>query len=165
MTVGKPEMPALAFTPEQLEKMRQIGLVLDRSGRFLHQGAPVEHPRLHLALLRWLDVVEGRDVVRLDDKRYAYLEVEDAHLRARSARWDGDRCFVRWDDEREHELAYGELSQATDHALYTRVGALRGRIASPAYQVVVERVEEDATAASGFALVAAGKRWKIGTRA
>lgn len=163
MTAAKPETPAGAFTPEQLEKMRQIGLTLDRSGKLWHEGAEVTHPRLRLALLRWLDVVDGRDVVRLDDKRYAYLEVEDAHLRARSARWEGDRCFVLWDDERERELAYGELSQAADHALYTRVGALRGRIASPAYQAIVERVEEDAAAASGFALVAAGARWPIGT--
>ncbi len=144
--------------------MRQIGLRLDRGGTFWHEGAEVSHPRLRLALLRWLDVTDGRDVVRLDEQRYAYVEVEDAHLRARSARWEGDRCWVLWDDEEERELPYGELAQAEDHALYVPVGALRGRIGSPAYQAIVERAEEDAGATSGFSLVAGGERWPIGRR-
>lgn len=166
-TPDPPTVPAAAgsgFTPEMLEKMRQIGLRLDRAGTFWHEGAAVEHPRLRLALLRWLDVVDGRDVVRLDDKRYAYLEVEDAHLRARSARWDGDRCWVTWDDEEERELPYGELTQAADHALYVKLGPMTGRIGSPAYQTITERVEEEGRAPSGFALVAGGARWPIGTR-
>ncbi len=91
--------------PSSSSELRAIGLRLDRSGTFWHEGVAVTHPRLRQALLRWLDVREdGRDIVRLDDKRYAYVEVEDAHLRARSARWDGDRCFVLWDDDQESEL-------------------------------------------------------------
>ena len=46
----------MQFTPEQLEKMRAIGLRLDRAGTFWHEGATVSHPRLRQALLRWLDV-------------------------------------------------------------------------------------------------------------
>ena len=75
-----------AFTEEMIEKMRAIGLRLDRSGTFWHQDTPVTHPRLRQALLRWLDVRDdGRDIVRLDDRRYAYVEIEDAHLRALGA--------------------------------------------------------------------------------
>jgi hypothetical protein len=151
------------LSPEQLDKLRQIGLRLDRSGQFWQGGGRVEHARLRLALLRWLDVMDGRDVVRLDDKRYAYVDVEDAHLRALSARWDGERCWVLWDDERERELPYGELVQAADHALYVPVGPLRGRVGSPAYHVIAERAEEDQDAASGFALRAAGQCWPIRT--
>ncbi len=148
------------FTPEQLERMRAIGLVLDRAGTFWHEGATVSHPRLRQALLRWLDVRDdGRDIVRLDDKRYAYVDIEDAHLRARSARWDGDRCFVLWDDDQEEELDYGSLRQAPDHAFYARARQkLRGRIAGAAHHAVAERVVEDG---SGFALEAAGKHWPI----
>jgi hypothetical protein len=102
---------------------------------------------------------DGRDIVRLDERRYAYVEVEDAHLRARSARWHGDRCFVLWDDDREEELDYASLRQTLDHALYTRArGRLRGRIAGPAYHAVAERVVEDG---GGFVLDAAGARWPI----
>lgn len=148
------------LTPELLEKMRSIGLSLDRAGTLWHEGTAVTHPRLRQALLRWLDVSDdGRDIVRLDDKRYAYVQVEDAHLRALSARWDGDRCRVLWDDDQETELEYAELRQAPDHALYTRVrGRLRGRIAGPAYHAVAERIVEDGGA---FFLEAAGRRWAI----
>ena len=76
----------MEFTPEMIEKMRAIGLRLDRSGTFWHEGITISHARLRQALLRWLDVRDdGRDIVRLDDKRYAYVDIEDAHLRARGA--------------------------------------------------------------------------------
>jgi hypothetical protein len=155
-----------AMTEAMIEKLRAIGLRLDRSGTFWHEGAEVSHPRLRQALLRWLDVTgDGRDIVRLDAKRYAYVDVEDAHLRARSARWVGDRCFVLWDDDREAELDYGSLRQAADHALYVRIGdRLRGRIAGPAYHAVTERIietPETPETPAGFALAAAGQAWPI----
>jgi len=147
------------LTPEMIEKMRAIGLRLDKEGTFWQEGASVTHARLRQALLRWLDVRDdGRDIIKLDDKRYAYVDVEDAHLRARSARWDGDRCTILWDDDREAELEYGALRQAADHALYARVGRLRGRIAGPAYHAVAERIVERA---GTFVLVAAGRDWPI----
>ncbi len=156
----------MQFTPEQLEKMRAIGLRLDRTGTFWHESATVSHPRLRQALLRWVDVLEdGRDIVRLDDKRYAYVEVEDAHLRALSARWDGDRCLVLWDDDQEEELDYASLRQADDNAFYAKArGAkLRGRIAGAAHHAVAERIVE--TGDGGFALAAAGSQWPIANAA
>jgi len=152
------------FTPEMLEKMRAIGLRLDRAGMFWHEGTTVAHPRLRQALLRWLDVRDdGRDIVKLDDKRYAYVEVEDAHLRALSARWTGDRVTVLWDDDQEAELDYASLRQAADHALYATVrGRLRGRIAGPAYHAIAERIALDG---DRFVLVAAGQRWPIANAA
>jgi len=148
------------LTHEQIEQMRAIGLRLDRAGTFWHQGAAITHARLRQALLRWLDVRDdGRDIVRLDDKRYAYVDIEDAHLRALSAHWTGDRAFVLWDDDTETELDYSSLRQAADHALYTRVrDRLRGRIAGPGYRALAERIGE---VAGGFALEAAGQRWPI----
>ncbi|MGE3455961.1 MAG: hypothetical protein AB7O24_12680 [Kofleriaceae bacterium] len=140
--------------------MRAIGLRLDRSGTLWHQGSPITHQRLRQALLRWLDVRDdGRNIVRLDDKRYAYVEVEDAHLRAKSARWDGDRCTVLWDDDQEEELDYGSLTQAADNALYARAHQrLRGRIAGPAYHAVTSHVVERD---GGFELDAAGRAWPL----
>ena len=150
----------MQLTPEMIEKMRAIGLRLDRTGTFWHEGAAVTHPRLRQALLRWLDVraEDGRDIIRLDDKRYAYVEVEDAHLRAKSAHWEGERCIITWDDDEERELDYASLRQAEDHAFYAQVGKLRGRIAGPAYHAVAERVVE---AGDSFVLAAAGARWPI----
>jgi hypothetical protein len=163
MTRQGPEVdptPPGKLTEEMIEKMRAIGLRLDRTGTFWHEGTAVTHPRLRQALLRWLDVRDdGRDIVRLDDKRYAYVDVDDAHLRAVSARWDGPRCIVHWDDDTESELDYGSLRQAADHALYVRArGRLRGRIGGPAYHAVAERIAE---VPGGFALDAAGRHWPI----
>jgi hypothetical protein len=154
----------MELTPEMIEKMRAIGLRLDKEGTFWQEGAPVTHARLRQALLRWLDVraEDGRDIIKLDDRRYAYVEVEDAHLRARSARWDGDRCFVLWDDDQDAELDYASLRQAPDHALYTSVRRLRGRIAGPAYHAIAEHIVETP---AGFQLEAAGKRWPIANAA
>lgn len=154
------------LTPEVLERMRTIGLRLDRSGVFWQGDEKVTHARLRQALLRWLDVRDdGRDIIRLDDKRYAYVEIEDAHLRALSARWDAgggtrehDRCYVLWDDDLERELDYASLRQAGDHAFYVRVNKLRGRIGGAAQHAIAERAIEQA---SGFALPAAGIEWPI----
>ena len=150
----------MELTPELIEKMRAIGLRLDRAGTFWHEGTAVTHPRLRQALLSWLDVRDdGRNIVRLDDKRYAYVEIEDAHLRAKSAHWDGDRCIVLWDDDQEEELDYSSLCQAEDHAFYAKVrGKLEGRIGGPAYYQIVDHVVEEA---GGFVLAATGKRWPI----
>jgi len=152
----------MQLTPEMIEKMRTIGLRLDRAGTFWHEGTTVSHPRLRVALLKWLDVRDddGRDIVKLDDNRYAYVEVEDAHLRADSARWDGERCMILWDDGQEEELDYASLRMSADHAFYAKVrgGRLRGRIGGHAHHRIAERVVETAT---GFALQAAGKQWPI----
>jgi hypothetical protein len=150
----------MELTPELLEKMRAIGLRLDKAGTFWQGGEQVTHPRLRQALLRWLDVRDdGRNIIKLDDKRYAYVDIEDAHLRAKSARWDGDRCFILWDDDQEEELDYASLSQGPDNAFYAKArGKLRGRIAGPAHHAITERVME---VRDGFALRAAGTTFRI----
>jgi hypothetical protein len=139
-----------------IERLRQTGIRLDREGRFWHEGAVVTHRGFQLALLRWLDRLDdGRPILRLDEKRYAYIDVEDAHLLALSARWDGDRAFVTLNDESEEELAYDSLSVGQDDALYcaARGGRLTARITTPAYYVLAERIEEGP---AGFALGAVG---------
>jgi hypothetical protein len=153
----------VTFTPEQIETFRSIGLSIDRAGRIWHQGAEVTHPRLRRALLRWLDVRDdGRDIIRLDDTRYAYVDVEDAHLRATSARWEGDRVWLHLDDDSEEELDYATLALADDGALTCRVrgGGLRCRLGTAAHVAVAERIVESS---AGFALQAAGILWPIAT--
>jgi hypothetical protein len=154
-------MEAAALTPEMIEKFRSIGLRLDRNGRFWHEGVEVTHPRLRQALLRWLDVRDdGRDLVRLDAQRYAYVDVEDAHLRAVSARWDGDRVRLVLDDDTDEELAYDTLAAGPDDALYCRVrgGKLRARLTTAAVRALEQRIEE---VPGGYALRAAGGLHRI----
>ncbi len=148
----------MQLTPEQIEKMRQIGLKLDRAGVFWQGGDKVTHARLRQALLRWLDVRDGKNIVKLDDKRYAYVDIEDAHLRALSVRWEADRAIVLWDDDQETELDYASLMVADDNAFYATVRGLRGRIAGPAHAALAERIVEHA---GKFSLRAAGRDWPL----
>lgn len=152
------------LTPELLEKFRQTGIRLDREGRFWHEGAEIQHEGLRKALLKWIDRLEdGRPILRLDERRYAYLEVEDTPLLVVSARWQGDRALVRLNDSSEEELAYDSLRIGTDHALYCSVrgGRLEARVTTPAYYALAERIEE---VGGGFALRAAGSSFVIGRR-
>ncbi len=148
-----------------IERLRQTGIRLDREGRFWHEGAVVTHRGFQRALLRWLDRLDdGRPILRLDEKRYAYVDVDDAELLAVSARWDGDRAILALNDETEEELDYPSLTVGAENALYCRVrnGRLTARITTPAYYVLAERIEE--TPDGGYALRAAGKLHGIARR-
>lgn len=76
-------------TPAWIEKLRQSGISVDREGHFIHEGEPVLHEGLKAALYRWLDRLpppDGRYVLRLDERRFAYVTVEDTPLVVRGAR-------------------------------------------------------------------------------
>ncbi len=157
--MSKESLPA-----ELIEKLRQTGIRLDRNGRFWHEGGEVTHQGFRKALLRWLDLREdGRPILRLDDKRYAYVDVDDALLLVNSVRWSGDRAFVRTNDDAEEELQYDSLEQAEDNTLYCRVrpSKLLARITTPAYYQLAEHIEDQD---DGFVLVAGGQRHVIATR-
>lgn len=149
--------PQTTLTPELIERLRQSGIRLDREGRFWHEGAEITHPGLRRALLRWMDRLDdGRAVLRLDEQRFAYVDVEDASLLATSARWDGDRAILTLNDGSEEELDCASLEVGDDDALYCAVrgGRLQARITTPAYYVLAERVTE--APAGTFTLRAGG---------
>lgn len=151
------------FTAEQIEQFRTIGLSLDVAGHLWHQGQEVTHPRLRQAILKWLDVRDdGRDIVRLDDVRYAYIDVAGEHLRVTSAHWNDERLELALDDGSVEELDYATLTAGADDALRCRVrgGKLRARFTTAAQQVALERVDDDG---SGPRLRAAGTTWPITT--
>ena len=109
----------MTLPPELIEKLRQTGIRLDREGRFWHEGQEVTHAGFRRALLRWMDrLPDGRPILRLDANRYAYVDVEDAHLLAVSARWDGDRVLLTLNDGSEAELDYASLRLGAGDAAY-----------------------------------------------
>ncbi|ACY17785.1 DUF1285 domain-containing protein [Haliangium ochraceum] len=169
-----PDDATPAITPEMIERFRQTGIRLDRQGRFWHEGGEIQHQGLRRALLRWLDRrdEDGRIILRLDDTRYAYIDVEDAPLLVLSVRWDGDRAWLRLNDDSEEELAYGSLSIGEDDAVYCRArgGRLSARLTTPAYYTLTERIRpageaertgDQGDAAEGFVLDAAGRSFAI----
>lgn len=156
------EAPQL--TEEMIERFRQVGIRLDREGRLWHEGAEIQHPGLRRALLRWIDRREdGRPILRLDARRYAYLEVEDAELLVLSARWDGDRAWLLLNDDSEEELDYGSLETGADNALYcaARGGRLRARLSTQAYYVLADRIRQEGGDEGSFVLDACGKTFAV----
>lgn len=153
------ELPA-----ELLESLRATGIRLDREGRFWHEGAEITHQRFRKTLLRWLDLLpDGRVILRLDQNRYAYVEVDDALLLVTSLRWQDDRAYLKLNDDSEEELSYDNISQAQDHSLYCRVRGARllARLTTPAYYELAKRIEEQA---DSFVLNAAGALHPIALR-
>lgn len=148
--------------PELLERLRHSGLRLDREGRWWHEGQLVEHARLAQALHRWLDRLEdGRHVVRLDERQYAYVEVEDAPyvVRSLSLADDGDVRLLLSDDS-EEALDPASLRVRAGNVLYCAVkgGRFEARLSRPAYYTLAGQVEEDG---EGFVLALGGRRWPI----
>ncbi len=154
-------MTAPPLPPDVLERLRQIGLRIDAAGRLWHQGDAVTHAGLRRALLRWLDVrADGRPIIKLDDVRYAYVDVDDTPLRITAVRWDGDVPIAYVDDDTAAPLDLAALTLDADGRLRTRVrdGRLAARLTSAAQQVLLERADERAGA---YGVVAAGQFWPL----
>ncbi len=146
----------MQLTDEQIEKLRQSGIRLDREGHFQHEGAEVTHHGLRAAFWRWLDRnPDGRYVLRLDDKRFVWLDVDDAPFVVRSARWEGDRAILRLSDDSEEELDYASVRLLAGGAPYCTVkGRFDARLSTAAWSALGSHIDGDA-------LVAAGRRWPL----
>ena len=131
-------MPPTGPAPDAafIEKLRQSGIRVDREGRFMHEGAEVTHEGLRRALFRWLDRnCDGRYVLRLDERRFAYLDVDDTPLVARAARVDANgRIFLALSDGAEEPLDPTTLTldEAGTLRAWVRGGRLEARLASSA---------------------------------
>ena len=148
-----------------IEKLRQSGIRLDSQGRWWHEGQEVTHRRFGQALLRWLDrLPDGRTILRFDEIRYAYVDVDDAHLLVTSVWWERNRAMIRLNDGTSEELQYTSLEQASDNALYCRVRqeTLIARFQTQPYLQLAERIEEGD--GGQFALRAAGGLHPIAVR-
>jgi hypothetical protein len=131
-----------------LEKLRQSGIRVDREGRFIHEGAEVAHEGFKRALYRWLDRLpppDGRYVLRLDARRFAYLDVDDTPLVARAARIDGaGRAFLALSDGSEEALDPETLTVDGAGVLYAwvRGGRLEARLANSAAAGLADVISE-----------------------
>jgi hypothetical protein len=138
------EFPQLK-DPAWLERLRTSGIRIDRQGQFIHEGEVVRHEGMRRAFFRWLDRLpppDGRYVLRLDAKRFAYLEVEDTPLVATSLRWQGDRALLGLSDGQEEPLDPATLTVDAAGVLraWVREGRLEARLATDAATVLAERI-------------------------
>jgi hypothetical protein len=133
----------MAIDPELIERLRRSGIRIDREGRFIHEGEEVRHDGLRAALFRWLDRLEdGRYVLRLDAQRYAYVDVDDTPLVARSARADGGGVLLGLSDGSEEALDPGTLTVDGEGVLrcWVRGGRLEARLATSAAATLAEEM-------------------------
>jgi hypothetical protein len=131
-----------------IEKLRQSGIRVDREGRFIHEGAEVTHEGLRSALFRWLDRLpppDGRYVLRLDARRFAYLDVDDTPLVVRAARVDSTGVVhLALSDGAEEPLDPATLTVDGAGILraWVRGGRLEARLASSAVAALAELLTE-----------------------
>jgi len=133
----------------EIERLRQSGIRLDADGHFWHEGGEVTHHGLRAAFFRWLDRnPDGRWVLRLDDKRFVYLDVDDAPFVITSLRFDGPRIFAHVVDDTEEELAYDSVRLSGGVAYATvKGGRFPARLSRGAWAALGERlVEHDGAA-------------------
>jgi hypothetical protein len=142
-----PAPDAQAEQAAWLEQIRRSEISIDRDGRFIHEGAEVTHEGLKRALFRWLDRLpppDGRYVLRLDERRFAYLEdVADTPLVARAARIDdGGGVRLALSDGSEEALDPETLTVDDAGVLraWVRGGRLEARLATSAAAVVGELI-------------------------
>jgi len=150
--------------PAIIERLRQSGIRIDREGEFQHEGAPVLHEGLRQALFRWLDrLPDGRVVLRLDDRRFAYVNVDDTPLVARGARLDGDRVLLPLSDGAEEALAPDTLTIDGAGVLRcaARGGKLEARLSTAAAAALADAIDDSAQVP---ALVLGGRRFPLRPR-
>ncbi|HEY4395035.1 MAG TPA: hypothetical protein VGP64_13280 [Polyangia bacterium] len=131
-----------------IERLRRSGIRVDREGRFIHEGGEVTHEGLRRALFRWLDRLpppDGRYILRLDERRFAYLDVDDTPLVARAARIDGaGAIWLALSDGAEEPLDPATLTADAAGVLRARVrgGRLEARLATSAVAALGDLLTE-----------------------
>lgn len=133
----------MQLTDEQIEKLRQSGIRLDDQGVFWHEGEPVTHHGLRAAFFRWLDRnPDGRYVLRLDEKRFVYLDVDDAPLIVRSLRWEGATAIGVFSDQTEAPVDLATLRLEHGKPYLTARKQLAARLTNDAWTALADRLEE-----------------------
>jgi hypothetical protein len=131
-----------------IERLRRSGIRVDREGRFIHEGAEVTHEGLKRALFRWLDRLpppDGRHILRLDERRFAYLDVDDTPLVVRAARVDGaGTIWLALSDGVEEALDPARLTVDAAGVLRAEVrgGRLEARLSTSAVAALGDRLTE-----------------------
>jgi hypothetical protein len=151
-----------------IERLRRSGIRVDREGRFVHEGAEVTHEGLRRALFRWLDRLpppDGRYILRLDERRFAYLDVDDTPLVARAARVDpAGAIWLALSDGAEEKLDPATLTSDTAGVLraWVRDGRLEARLGTSAVAALGDHLTETADGLPALRL--AGRTTRIAPR-
>ena len=142
---GTPAAPTAEFLAK-LEAFRQSGIRIDSQGRFCHEGEAVEHEGFRQALFRWLDRLpppDGRYILRLDESRYVYVEVEDTPLLVNTLRLENGQAILSLSDGSEEPLNPANLTMDDDGIVRTwvRKNSLEARLSTAATAALADAIE------------------------
>jgi hypothetical protein len=110
--------------PDSLLKglSRETTIRRDASGRWFHEGAPIEHPNIVRAFNRWIDRAEDGRYCLKNQFDWVYVTIEGAPLFVRSLKIDNSGTIaLSLSDERECALDPDTLRQGPDGVLYCDV--------------------------------------------
>jgi uncharacterized protein len=144
---------------------RESTLVLDREGRFWHDGARVEHPALERALRSWIDrhPDNGRFILT-NGYDWCYFDVEDAPFSVQSIRVEdeGDRVMAILSDDTEEPLDPSTLCIGRGDAVYAKVK--RGRFEARFSRHAQVQLEPLLTSETAAAVRIGGSEFVLGQR-
>jgi hypothetical protein len=126
------EHPEFFRLPPPPGASRESTIVLDREGRFSHDGAPVQNPKLARAFATWIarHPDDGR-LILTNEYDWCYFRAEDAPYFVEAIRGAGEGRDVRLAlfDGTEEALDPAALSLGDDGVVYARVkgGAFEAR--------------------------------------
>lgn len=101
---------------------RQSTIVLDREGRFFHDGERVDHPALEQALRRWIarHPDDGR-LILTNGYDWCYFRAEGAPAFVSALRIDGDGVKLTLFDGTEEHLDAATLTLDAEGVVHARV--------------------------------------------
>lgn len=121
-----------------------VDLLLDRDGRWFHEGQPVLHPGLVSVLNRHLVISEDHRVEVRVGHEVARVTVEELPYVVVSAAVEPDGLRLRLNDESEERIPFHDLALVGDDALYAAVksGRYPARFLRTPYVKVASAFEE-----------------------
>lgn len=137
----------MKLSDAEIERLRQSGIRLDREGRFWHEGQEITHAGMRAAFYRWLDRApppDQRYLLRLDENRFVYLDVDELPFVVRSLRWQNDHAWIVLSDGSEEELAYSTVHTLPNGTPVATVkGRFDARFAPSAWAALGEHIQMD----------------------
>lgn len=158
------EHPEFFRLPPPEGRSRESTIVLDREGRFFHDGALVTHPGMAKAFSSWIarHPDDGRFILS-NGYDWTYFRVEGAPFQVVSLTLEGDpertdRVCLELSDGTSEQLEPERLRLGDEGALYTSVkdGGFDARFSRSAQLALAPLLREDETGA--ICLEFAGKR-------
>jgi uncharacterized protein len=146
-------------------RSRESSIRLDASGRFWHDGAPVEHSAMAQAFASWIDLHpdDGRFILS-NGYDWTYFSVDDVAFFVRGVRIEADSAVLLLSDGSQQPLDAATARVGDNHALYVRIGGgkFEARFTPEAQTALAPLLDTDAEGRPILSI--GGQRHPVGRR-